>query len=87
VLWLLLPLLSSKPSGKTVIEICIKKALAESLVIFKPKGPDCRPRMYFPAETMRQSILLLQSGTPNGGKTIHHPFYSLDLDPADFFFL
>ncbi len=41
---LLLPLLFRKSGGKTVNDICIKKALDKSLVIFKQKGQDCCPR-------------------------------------------
>jgi hypothetical protein len=67
-------LLFIKSGGKTVNEICSKKAWAKSMAIFKLNDPDHCPRTGFCAGITRQSTQSPHS--PNGGwvgETICHP--------------
>jgi hypothetical protein len=87
-----LPLLTlyTKSSGKTINKASIKKALAMSQPIFKPKSPILLSQDRFCGRTKQQTLPELHSGTFNGGegvKTIRKLSYLLNMAMVDIFCL
>jgi hypothetical protein len=85
---LLSPLPSRKASSKTANAAYIKKALAKSLAIFKPKSPRLLFQDWFLSWVDSPSRLCHLCPKVPGDKKHQddpHPPYSLDITPTNFF--
>jgi hypothetical protein len=85
-----LPPLYTKSGGKTINAASIKKALAMSQPILKPKTPISLFQGRFCGRTKQQTSLEPHSGTFNGGKgvkMIRKPSYLLHMATVDIFCL
>jgi hypothetical protein len=81
---LLSPPPSRRASSKTANAAYIKKALAKSLAIFKPKSPRLFFQDWF-LSWVDSATSVLKSQMAKSIKMIPHPPYSLDINPANFF--
>jgi hypothetical protein len=86
--WLPLPPLYEKFGSETITETFVKKALATSQLIFKPKKPILSSQAGFCRRMKTQTLQAPHSKTFHGGegiKMIHQPSFSPNTATLDSF--